>query len=86
MPDRTLTKESAFGSEAWVYTKLGLSRDKFRAKKIKLQTADFPKPDSITGLWIKADVLEWIDRRRQLKNCVTIETSYQGLEINEDAI
>jgi len=38
----------------------------FFRKRDELQAAGFPKPDPLTGRYIKADVDAWVERRRQI--------------------
>lgn len=64
--DRTFDPVSQFGSLRWVAATMGLSVDQLRPRLPKMNGDGFPKPDQIVKLYIKADVLAWIERRRQL--------------------
>lgn len=66
--DHTFSDHSAFGSTRWAATVLGRSQDWFRQNLGTLSVAGFPKPDSITQLYLKADVNAWLERRRQIPN------------------
>ena len=70
MADLTLNEISLFGSASWAALRCGLSIDKFRRVRPNLETSGFPKPDMITGHYIKADVDAWLNRRRQLSDRV----------------
>ena len=66
--DRTFDPVSQFGSLRWVAATMGLSVDQLRPRLPKMSDDGFPPPDPIVTLYIKADVLAWIERRRQLPN------------------
>lgn len=66
--DVTMDQHSLFGSAAWAALRCGLSRDRFRKNLSALENSGFPKPDRITGTYIKADVDTWVNRRRQLSD------------------
>lgn len=70
--DPTLHRDALFGSNAWAARRLGMSRDLFFRKRDKLELAGFPKPDPLTGRYIKADVDTWVERRRQITNAAAI--------------
>jgi hypothetical protein len=54
------------GSTRWAPTRLGISRDKFSLKLERLEIKGFSKIDWITILYVKADIENWINRRRQV--------------------
>lgn len=68
MTDLTLKSESLFGSTAWAATAMGMHTSTFRQKRPDLIAEGFPTPDSLTGHYIKADVIEWVNQRRQITN------------------
>ena len=71
MADPTLDTLSLFGSNDWAARRLGITKDTFFRKRTELETAGFPKPDPLTGRYIKADVDAWVDRRRQIGEAPT---------------
>lgn len=89
-PDRTFESAAAYGSNRWTATTLGVSLDTFFRKRQVLYNAGFPKPDSITNLYCKADVSAWIERRRKYaddkKENATITGSHQPTGANLDAV
>jgi predicted DNA-binding transcriptional regulator AlpA len=84
-PDRTFDPASAFGSSLWAATRLGMTRDSFYRKKPRLLRRGFPKPNEITGHYIKADVDRWIEQQETVPARDTIETS-ESQGVNFDAI
>jgi len=64
--DPTLDTLSLFGSNDWAALRLGITKDTFFRKRAELEVAGFPKPDPLTGRYIKADVDAWVERRRQI--------------------
>ena len=64
--DYTISEISLFGSVSWAALRCGLSRETFRKKRPQMETDGFPRPDKITGTYLKADVDAWIERRRQV--------------------
>jgi predicted DNA-binding transcriptional regulator AlpA len=64
--DYTMEEISLFGSVSWAAMRCGLSRENFKKKRPQLETDGFPRPDKITGTYLKADVDAWIERRRQV--------------------
>lgn len=83
--DRTFDPASAFGSSLWAATRLGMTRDTFYRKKLKLMRRGFPKPDEITGHYLKADVDRWIEQRQTVPSHDTVEVSGPK-GVNFDAI
>lgn len=81
--DPSLHPDALFGSNAWVARALGLSKDNFFRKRRRLEEDGFPRPDPLTGLYLKDDVIEWVNRRRRL-----VEAKHVGVqqEINLDAL
>ena len=71
--DITYNSVCAYGSTQWVCSRLGRSDDWFLKHRKDLMKAGFPKPDEITGHWIKKDVDAWIDRRRQIPDTPIVE-------------
>jgi predicted DNA-binding transcriptional regulator AlpA len=59
-------QSSLYGSRQWVAEALGISVSTFDKKREELEAAGFPKKDRLVGHYIKADVLAWVTRRRQL--------------------
>ena len=71
--DRTFSTASEFGSIDWAAATIGRSKDWFFRKRKTLEDAGFPKPDDQVDLYIKADVLAWIRRRRKYSDDDLIE-------------
>jgi len=71
--DPSFHSDALFGSNAWAARRLGMSKDRFFRKRDELEAAGFPKPDRLTGRYIKADVDQWVERRRQIGAPVTTE-------------
>lgn len=61
--DLTFSPDSKFGSAKWVAITLGRSVDWFRKHRAELAASNFPQPDPVTGLWSKAAVYQWVERR-----------------------
>lgn len=78
--DLTFSDSSAFGSVRWAATTLGRGSDWFRRNLKALVISGFPEPDPITNLYLKADVLAWLDRRRQIPDRVPHATPQGGQE------
>lgn len=64
--DPSLHHDALFGSNTWAARRLGMTKDYFFRKRDELEAAGFPKPDILTGRYIKADVDAWVERRRQI--------------------
>ena len=64
--DPTFSEACAFGSSRWVAMILGKGPDWLRRNLDALTVAGFPTPDPITRLYLKADVMAWLDRRRRI--------------------
>jgi predicted DNA-binding transcriptional regulator AlpA len=82
--DATFHEVSAYGSAAWVAARLGRSLGWFRDHRDELATAGFPRPDPITGLWIKSDVDAWIDNRRSFTRSTQPAPSVQTKGVRDD--
>lgn len=66
--DASFTADSHFGTEKWCAATLGRSYD-WLAKNIEaLERDGFPRKDPLIGLRNKADVLEWIAKRRKFSH------------------
>jgi predicted DNA-binding transcriptional regulator AlpA len=71
--DRTFHEASLYGSIEWVAVTMGMTKDTFfRRRKEWESKMGFPKPDSINGRYIKADVEAWIARRRKLADGINV--------------
>lgn len=68
--DATFTDTSLYGSRLWCAVTLGRTYEWMMQgyNKAKLSNEGFPKPDPINGRYIKADVIAWINRRRQISD------------------
>jgi len=64
--DLTLSDESLWGSIGWASQTMGMSKDNFMRRRPKMMQEGFPAIDDLTNLYLKADVLAWIDRRRKV--------------------
>lgn len=64
--DPTFADHCAFGSSRWVAAVLGKGPAWLRKNLDRMTVAGFPAPDPITRLYLKADVIAWLDRRRQI--------------------
>lgn len=85
MNDQTLQDCSLYGSRRWVAKTLGMSIHTFDNKRPALEEQGFPKRDHLVGLYLKADVLAWVYRRRQIGDTVKPpETPEQEISFNED--
>lgn len=84
--DRTFSPEAAFGSSAWVAHRLGIARDTFLSKRVKLEGDGFPSKDTLLGGWLKADVIAWIEKRRKVSDPDPKRIKETGEGINLDAI
>ena len=86
--DLTMSDECSFGSVSWVSQRLGMSKDQFLRKRDMLEGEGFPKRDSLTNLYHKADVDAWIDHRRRIPDAKTVAVSNltSRTEVNLDAV
>lgn len=66
--DVSFRSEAAFASHAWAAARLGMSPDTFRRKRALLVRAGFPEPHPILNRYHKADVEDWIDGHRRVRN------------------
>lgn len=84
--DTTFDDASAYGSTLWVARTLGRSRNWLIEKRdTMVKTEGFPRPDAVTGHYIKEDVLAWVRRRRQIADRVEVSaTHHQPARINDD--
>ena len=83
--DITFDDMSAYGSVKWAALTLGKRYSWFMRERSRLETAGFPKPDLITGHYIKADVEAWITKRRQIADRVEVQpTTESQPRINPD--
>lgn len=64
---------SLYGSAEWVARTFGKSKSWFFSNRDRLEGEGFPRKDRITGTWQKADVIEWINRQRQLADRATVK-------------
>jgi predicted DNA-binding transcriptional regulator AlpA len=80
--DRTFNETSLYGSVTWVAATLGLSKTTFCRKLPALD--GFPRRDRVTGLYVKADVQEWVERQRTLADRATTTPKPQNREPNYD--
>lgn len=86
MPDPSFHPEALMGSTAWTARRLGVSKDWFFRHRDKMVTAGFPKPDPLTKLYIKADVDEWVQKRRQSAPGPGRTMQAPKQEVNADAL
>lgn len=70
--DRTFHEASLYGSVEWCALTMGVTKDTFYRKRAQWEKIGFPKPDSINGRYIKADVEAWVARRRKLADQIKI--------------
>lgn len=75
---------SLYGSASWVAGCFGKSKSWLWTHRERLEAEGFPKRDRLTGTWIKADVLEFISRQRQLgtRATVAIDQDAEGGKID----
>ena len=87
--DRTFHEVSLYGSLEWAALTMGLSKDRFHRRRKDFETRGFPPPDAITKLYLKADVIAWVERRRRISNtdaiCATVGTSAPQ-KVNTDVL
>ena len=83
-PDATFSETSLAGSRAWVLHTIGRAESWFAKNRRHLEQDGFPKPDALLGLWIKADVRAWMEKRRQVKDAQA-QKDAKG-EVNTDAL
>lgn len=75
--DATFSPTSFYGSSLWVSVALGKGRSWFYQNRRNLEDHEgFPQPDAATGLYIKADVEAWINKRRQIADGVVNSTTH----------
>lgn len=87
MNDQSQSAASLYAGRKWVAQTLGISVHTFDSKRPKLEEQGFPKRDALVGLYIKADVIAWVDRRRQLADKIEhSQPSNQEHSINEDEL
>jgi|OM-RGC.v1.032528248 hypothetical protein len=87
MNDHSHPDHALYAGRRWVAETLGMSVSTFDHKRKSLEEQGFPKRDALIGMYLKADVLAWASRRRQVAN--TIEASppnEEGPQINEDEL
>lgn len=84
--DMTFDPLCAFGSDRWCAVTLGKSLPWFRKTRPQLETDGFPQRDRITNYTLKADVAAWINRRRTVNFCDTLEPYHTPKEPNLDGI
>ena len=81
--DLTFDDLSLCGSKFWAARRLGRSKGWLDTNRQKLEQAGFPDIDPLTGLYIKADVDAWIQKRRQIaERTVEREAKSQGPRLN----
>ncbi|MBT9384491.1 hypothetical protein KM176_11530 [Pseudooceanicola sp. CBS1P-1] len=68
MADHSLTAEAACGSSKWAAQFLGLSPGAFSDRRRTLEAKGFPQPDPLLKLYIKADVMAWLETRRRIRD------------------
>ena len=83
LTDRTFDPVSQFGSLRWVAATMGISVDQLRTRLPRMKSDGFPQPDPIVTLYIKADVLAWIERRRQLPDEQERQSSARRSELTD---
>jgi predicted DNA-binding transcriptional regulator AlpA len=74
---------SLYGSRQWVAEALGISVSTFDKKREEFEASGFPKKDRLVGHYLKADVLAWVSRRRQLADKIA-DTSTQTEDVRFD--
>lgn len=82
--DATFTAESLFGSEQWCAATLGRSTDWLTKNIGRLESEGFPKKDPIIGLRNKADVLEWVAKRRKFADTQGIARFTRPADMHHD--
>lgn len=78
MADRTFDDTALYGSTLWTAHTLGLSKDSFFRRREALEAEGFPRRDRLTGLYLKADVIGWIERQRVIADRARVEPSKGG--------
>jgi hypothetical protein len=64
---KTFDEISVYGSTAWTAATLGKSYGWFMINRKGLEGDQaFPKPDRVTGHYIKSDVISWISKKSQI--------------------
>lgn len=78
---------SLYGGRRWVAATLGMSPSTFDKKRSALEDQGFPLRDRLLDRWIKADVLAWVSRRRQIADKIDAPQNQQEeAQINEDEL
>jgi len=86
MTDQTASDASLYGSRQWVADTLGMKLSTFDNKRVKLEEQGFPQRDHLVGLYLKADVLAWVSRRRQLADSLRVTTQQEEVTINDERL
>jgi hypothetical protein len=86
--DKTFDEISLYGSTAWTAATLGRSYGWFMNNRKGLERdRAFPKPDRVTGHYIKSDVISWVSKRSQRSGTEEGTTTITTLpRINSDAL
>lgn len=86
--DPTFDDLSLYGSIKWACKRMGKSTNWFyRHRDQLIANEGFPRVDSVTNLYIKADIEAWIERRRQIPDKMTVQTTTESHpRINPDAL
>lgn len=80
--------ETLVGDVEWVCKTLNWTKDAFGRSKNKklLSDAGFPKKDAILKGWVKADVIDWINQRRQILDSSVLSEDTTPKGINKNAL
>lgn len=84
-PDPSFDARALCGSLDWLALRLGRSKEWVNNNRAKLRAAGMPEKDEVLGLWIKADVDAWIDRRAVIKNRGKVSPEITPRKENLDA-
>lgn len=84
--DHSLSPLARFGSNAWAAQRLGMSKDLFLSKRAELEAEGFPRRDAVVGLYHKASVDRWIERRATIAGRDSMEASTSIKEPSYDRL
>ena len=76
--DPTFSAVSAYGSPQWAAATLGRSYTWLRDHRTELEAEGFPPKDTLTGYYVKADVLAWIRKRRRISDSPVVSGPNPG--------
>jgi hypothetical protein len=87
--DVTFDDLSLYGSTHWAAAKIGKGYSWLISHRDDLvKNHGFPRPDAVTGHYIKADVETWVSRRRQIPDRIdaVTTTTDSSAGINSNAL